>query len=86
MPADDRLGFDDHQARAPARPDTGEPDPEDPVALAETRAFCRPMEDGQLLAQRQVFRGDHGPRHEKRLEKERGNAYNARRQASVWVL
>jgi hypothetical protein len=35
----DRLGFDDHQVRAPVRPAPGQPAPEDPVALPRLGRF-----------------------------------------------
>ncbi len=53
MPADYGLRFDDHQARAPARPEPGQPDPEDPAAFPQPRPLRRHLEDGELPAERQ---------------------------------
>ena len=71
---------------SPGRPKARQPDPEDPVALAETRALHRALENDDLLAEGQILGGDHGARHKKQSEKERDNGYDAHRQASVWVL
>jgi len=58
MPAENRLGLDDNQARPPASPEARKSDPEDPVPPTEPRAFHRALEDGYLLAERQVLRGE----------------------------
>jgi hypothetical protein len=57
MPPEDGLGLNDNQARPPASPQTGKPHPEDPISPMEPRALHRVLEDGYLLAERQVFRG-----------------------------
>ena len=55
MPADYRLGMDDEQARSPASPQAGKPDPEDPVSPMEPRALHRALEDDDLMAEHQVL-------------------------------
>jgi hypothetical protein len=57
MPADNRLGLDDEQARSPVSPQAGKSDPEDPISRTEPRALHRALEDGYLLAERQVLHG-----------------------------
>ena len=58
MPADHRLGLDDEQTRPPASPQTGKPDPEDPISPVDPGALHRALEDGDLLAERHVLRGE----------------------------
>jgi hypothetical protein len=58
MPAYDPLGSYDHQARAPAGPEAGRPDPEEAVTLPQPWAPHRRLEDGKLLAERQFLRDD----------------------------
>ena len=55
MPAQDGLRLDDEQTRPPASPKTGKPYSEDPISPAEPRALHRALEDGYLLAERQVL-------------------------------
>jgi hypothetical protein len=57
MPPEDGLGLDDNWARPPASPQTGKPRPEDPISLTKPRALHRALEDGYLLAEGQVLRG-----------------------------
>jgi hypothetical protein len=61
MPLDDGLGLDDEQGGPPAVPESGQPGPEDAVALLQGGAFDGPLEDGRLLAQGQIFHGQGGP-------------------------
>jgi hypothetical protein len=58
MPPEDGLRLDDEEARPPASPKAGEPDPKDPVSPIEPRALHGSLEQGYLLAQRQVLRGE----------------------------
>jgi hypothetical protein len=51
VPADDRLGLDDHEVGLPVGPKSREPDPQDPVRLSKSRAFHRALEDAELVAQ-----------------------------------
>jgi hypothetical protein len=55
VPADHRLGLDDEQARPPASPQAGTPDPEDPVSPMELRALHRALEDDDLMAESEVL-------------------------------
>ena len=55
MPAEDGFGLDDDQARPPALPQAGEPDPEDPVSPMEPRALHRAREDDDLMAESEVL-------------------------------
>ncbi len=71
MPAEDGLGLDDNQARPPASPQTGKPDPEDPVSPMEPGALRRALEDGYLLPERQVLRGECRAALEQHPEKDR---------------
>jgi hypothetical protein len=40
------------------RPEAGKPDPEDPVPSGEPGSGDRALQDGKLMAQRQVLEGD----------------------------
>jgi hypothetical protein len=60
MPAEDGLRLDDEQTRPPVSPQAGKPTPEDPVSPMEPRALQRALEDGTLLAERQVLRSELG--------------------------
>ncbi len=71
MPAENGLRLDDEQTRPPASPPAGQPDPEDPISLVEPRAFHRALEDGYLLAERQVLRGERRAALEQQPEKDR---------------
>ena len=53
MPADDRFGFDDHQHILPACPRLPQDGPEQPVQRAERRPGPPPLQDRDLLAQRE---------------------------------
>ena len=56
VPANDRLRFDDQEHALPARPESGEPGPENAVASSKPRPLHRTPEHGQLLSERQVLR------------------------------
>jgi hypothetical protein len=58
MPAQDRLGLHEQQGRAPRLPHLGEQDPEEPISWPELRPGPGPRQYGQLLAQRQVLKGN----------------------------
>ncbi len=52
MRRDDRLPFDDEQCRTPARPQSGEPHPEEAIGGTEVdTTFLRPSKDYELVAQ-----------------------------------
>src|SRR5215469_2527301 len=56
MPGNDGFRFDDGQRRAPAAPDTGQPDPQQAVPRRQFRAFSRGvLKHADLVAQRQVL-------------------------------
>ena len=55
MPFDDRLRFDHDQSGSPVRPEPGQPDPEDPVVVAQFWAFNRPLQNQHLLTQGHIF-------------------------------
>ena len=54
------VGLDDDQDGAPIRPETGQPDPEDPVALPEPRPFRALLQDRELLAKSKVLGSQRG--------------------------
>ena len=55
LPPDDGLGLDDGDDLRPAVPQTGEQDPEHAVGGAQAWTRRGPLEDGQLMAQREVL-------------------------------
>jgi hypothetical protein len=55
-----RVGLNDKQGGAPSAPYSGQDRPEDSVALAKSRSFDLPMQDGELLSQGEVFGGQLG--------------------------
>ena len=61
MPLDDRFGLDDGQGGSPVGPESGEPDPEDPVAGPQLGAFDGVLVDGNLLPQGEVLGGQAEP-------------------------
>jgi hypothetical protein len=50
MPTDDRVGLDNDENRPPSLPQSGKPDPEYAVALAQSGALGLLLQDRQLLA------------------------------------
>ncbi len=71
MPAEDGLRLDDEQTRPPAAPQAGKPYPKDPISPMEPRALQRALEDGYLLAERQVLRGERRAALEQQPEEDR---------------
>src|SRR5262249_311289 len=63
MPPDDRLGVDDGDGLRPAPPELGEENPERPVGGTQAWTPRGALEDGQLVAQREVLehQGAAGP-------------------------
>ncbi len=57
MPSDDRLGSDDGEYLGPVRPDPGQQNPEESVALLQMRAFDRALQDSDLLPQCEILEG-----------------------------
>ena len=55
LPPDDGLWLDDGDDLRPAVPQTGEQDPEHAVGGAQAWTRRGPLEDGQLMAQREVL-------------------------------
>jgi hypothetical protein len=58
VPRHDRGGLHDGQAGSPPHPDAGQPDPEDPVPPRQVGSAHRPLEDQELMAERQVLEGE----------------------------
>jgi hypothetical protein len=58
VPSQDRSRLNDDETGPPARPQAGEPDPEDPVPSSEPGAGDGSLQDDQLMAQSQVLEGD----------------------------
>lgn len=75
MPANDCFRITNHEAGSPIRPEPRQPDPENPVALPQSRAFHRTLEDDNLLSQRQVFGRNDRAGQKKRPDK---NSHNAK--------
>ena len=55
MPFDDCLRFDDDQDLPPILPDLGENHPEESIPPTQLRPMNFPVEDGQLLTQREIL-------------------------------
>ena len=57
MPCDHRLGFHNAKSRSPVRPNTEEPDPEDPVGDRQPQPLFLflALEDKQLMTQGKDF-------------------------------
>jgi hypothetical protein len=74
LPPDDGLWLDDGDDLRPAVPQTGEQDPEDPVGGAQASTRRSPLEDGQLMAQREVleYQGALGPKSEEEAREDPG--------------
>jgi hypothetical protein len=58
LPAQDSVGRHDDQRVSPARPDSGQADPEQAVGRAELQAGPQSLVDGELLAQGEVLEGE----------------------------
>ncbi len=68
MPADDGLGLDDGERLLPSRPAAAQDNPEDAIGRAETRPRLLPLEDSELLSEREVLQDQVGPSGEEREE------------------
>ena len=55
MPTDDRVGLDNDENRPPSLPQSGKPDPEYAVALAQSGTLDYLLQDYQLLAERKIL-------------------------------
>src|SRR5262245_25218177 len=64
VPSDDGLRFDDDQDFPPILPDLGENHPEEAIPPMELRPVNFPVEDGQLLTQREILRHERCLRHD----------------------
>src|SRR5437773_11690251 len=54
MPAEDCIRLEDAQPAPPARPETGQPNPQQPVRLPESETTWRALlQDGDLMAESQ---------------------------------
>jgi len=58
VPGQDSGRLNDDETGPPARPQAGEPDPEDPVPSSEPGSGDGSLQDDQLMAQCQVLEGD----------------------------
>src|SRR5262245_62589043 len=58
MPFDDGLGFDDDQDLPPILPDLRDNHPEESISPMQLRPVNFPVEDGQLLTQREILCGE----------------------------
>jgi hypothetical protein len=83
MPADHRLGLNDEETRPPASPQAVKPDPEDPIAPVDAGALRRALENGYLLAQGQVLRGERRAALEQQSEKDGDDLQYAHRGSLV---
>ncbi len=55
MPSYDRVGLNDQESGAPARPDPRKPNPEDPIAMSKPRPFQALGQDRELLPKGEVL-------------------------------
>jgi hypothetical protein len=55
MPSDDAVRLDAKEGRTRARPDAGQPDPEDAISAPELGPGKRALQDGELLAEGEVL-------------------------------
>lgn len=55
VPPDDRFGLNDYEDGAPVRPEPRQPNPEDAVALPQSRPLGLVLQDGKLLPEREVL-------------------------------
>ena len=60
VPGQNGGGLNDDEAGPPARPEAGQPDPEDPVPSREAWSAHGSLEDQELMAEREVLEGDAG--------------------------
>jgi hypothetical protein len=58
VPPQDGVGGDDHEGLPPPGPDSGQPDPEEPIRGAEFRPGHHSPVYGELLAQGEVLQGE----------------------------
>src|SRR5215469_1230750 len=56
LPADDRVGLDVHQGRAPTLPQQGESDPEQSVEASQNRSSPLSLEGRELKAKSRILR------------------------------
>ena len=75
LPPDDGLGLDDGDDLRPAVPQTGEQDPKQAVGGAQAWARRGPVENGQLMPQREVLehQGALGPKSEEEAREDQGS-------------
>ena len=57
MPGNDGFRLDDNEHLGPVSPYPGKEDPEQSIGLCQSRAFHRSTEDGKLLPECQVLKG-----------------------------
>jgi len=57
VPSDNGLGLDDREHLGPVRPDPGQQNPKESVALFQMRTFDRTLQDRDLLPQGKILKG-----------------------------
>jgi hypothetical protein len=57
LPPNNRIRLNDDQRFLPALPRSGKPDPEHPIRSSQAPVGVSPSQNGKLLPQRQVFKG-----------------------------
>ncbi len=77
MPAKNGIGLHDDEDGAPIRPESGQPSPEDAVALPELRPFRALLQDGELLPEDEVLGGQLRLAAKKRSKKNEDYLYPA---------
>jgi hypothetical protein len=65
VPANDCLGLDDYEELAPAGPNANEESPDDAVSSPKPWSRRGPVQDGELLAEREVLEDEGGAGAEK---------------------
>ena len=70
-------GLHGQQALTPARPEVRQPNPQDPITLSKSRAFCRALKDAELVAKSQSLCGERCTREKKHAEQDDDKAHGA---------
>ena len=58
VPPDDRLGLNNCEGMTPVLPDAGQHDPSETVASLQADPGSRALQDRELVAQREVLKGE----------------------------
>ncbi len=86
VPAKDGVWLDDHEARSPVSPESRQQHPEDSITLPKSWAFHRPLQDPELMTQREVLGCDGGAVCDERSEDQEDRRQDAHFASSVRVL